>query len=447
MSAAALAAIALLAALLSPAPSDAAAPPNVVLIVGDDMGYADLGVQGSTDVVTPHIDTVATNGLRFTNAYASAPQCSPTRAGVLTGRYQQRFGHEFNLSPQNLTYGLPLSEKTFADRLKAAGYATGLIGKWHLGWQPEFHPTARGFDEFFGFLAGGHPYMPDEAQALFRGTTPTRETEYLTDAFGREAASFIRRHKEQPFFLYLAFNAVHLPLRVDAARLAKFAAIGDEHRRVYAAALFAMDEAVGKVLATLRETNLLANTLLVFMNDNGGPTMRGVTVNGSVNRPLRGSKRTTLEAGVRVPFLMQWPARLPRGTIVDLPIIQLDVLPTALAAAGVAIEPAWKLDGVDLLPYLTGQADGALAPPHKALYWRFGPQMAIRKGPWKLVRYDLAADGGRGTSEAKLYDLRDDIGETTDLTRRHPQRAKNLQRSWDRWNARNVAPLWPSAER
>ena len=444
---AALVAIALLAALVAPPRSAAATPPNVVLIVGDDMGYADLGVQGSTDILTPNIDGVAANGVRFTNAYASAPQCSPTRAGMLTGRYQERFGHEFNLSPQDLSYGLPVRETTFADRMKSAGYATGVIGKWHLGTEPEFHPNQRGFDEFFGFLAGAHPYMPSEPQALLRGTTPVRETEYLTDAFGREAVSFIERHQGKPFFLYLAFNAVHIPLSVDAKRFAKFAAIADQQRRTYAAALFAMDEAVGKVLATLRETNQLANTLLVFMNDNGGPTMQGVTVNGAVNGPLRGSKRTTLEGGLRVPLLMQWPARLPRGTTLDLPILQLDLLPTALAAAGVQIAPEWKLDGVDLLPYLTGSADGALAPPHAALYWRFGPQMAVRKGPWKLVRYDLAVEGGRGTSEAKLYDLQHDVGEATDLASRHPQRVKNLQRSWDRWNAENVAPLWRAAER
>jgi arylsulfatase A-like enzyme len=420
---------------------------NVVLIVGDDMGYADLGVHGGSDVVTPNIDSLATHGVRFTNAYVSAAQCSPSRAGLLTGRYQQRFGHEFNLSPQTERFGLPLGETTLADRMKAAGYATAVIGKWHLGTEPRYHPSARGFDEFFGFLKGAHSYVPDSPEPLFRGTTPIRETEYLTDAFGREAVSFITAQKEKPFFLYVAFNAVHTPLSADAARLARFADIADQERRIYAAALFAMDEAIGRVLATLRATKRLDDTLVVFLNDNGGPTMRGVTVNGAVNRPLRGSKRTTLEGGVRVPFLMQWPARLRPGQVVDQPVIQLDLLPTILAAIGVETKPEWKLDGVDLLPHLTGAASAALPPPHDTLFWRFGSQMAIRQGDWKLVRYDLAVEGGRGTSAAKLYDLRHDVGEATDLAARHPDRVQELQHAWDRWNTENVPPLWNAAER
>ncbi len=443
------AALIAIALVTLPAPVGAAPTKarNVVLIVGDDMGYADLGVHGSADVVTPNIDSLAKHGVRFTNAYVSAPQCSPSRAGLLTGRYQQRFGHEFNLSPQTERFGLPLGETTLAERMRAAGYATAAIGKWHLGTEPRYHPSARGFDEFFGFLKGGRSYAPASPDPLFRGTTPIREPEYLTDAFGREAASFITAHEDEPFFLYLAFNAVHTPLSANAARLARFATIPDQERRAYVAAMLAMDDAIGRVLATLRATKQLDDTLVVFLNDNGGPTMKGVTVNGAINRPLRGSKRTTLEGGVRVPFFMQWPARLPPGQVVDQPIIQIDLLPTILAAIGVGTKPEWKLDGVDLLPHLTGAASAALPPPHDALFWRFGSQMAIRRGDWKLVRYDLAVEGESGVSAAKLYDLRHDIGEATDLAARHPERVQELQRAWDQWNRGNIAPLWSAVER
>lgn len=419
-----------------------AKPPNVVLILGDDMGYADLGVQGATDIPTPSIDAIAKNGVRFTNGYVSAPQCSPTRAGLLTGRYQERFGHEFNLSPSDDAFGLPLTETTIADRMKAAGYATALVGKWHLGVEPQFHPLKRGFDEFFGFLGGLHAYEPGRAPVM-RGTTEVSESEYLTDAIGREAVAFIDRNAAKPFFLYVAFNAVHTPMEADPARLARVATIADPQRRTYAAMMIAMDEAVGRIVAALRGHGLLDDTLLVFLNDNGGPTMRGVTVNGASNAPLRGSKRTLLEGGIRVPFFVQWPARLPHGTTFAAPVIQLDLAPTMLAAAGVAVDPAWKLDGANLLPHLAEQGDGKA--PHPALFWRFGDQMATRRGDWKLVRYDLAAEGGRGTSDVRLYDLAHDVGETTDLAARHPEIVHDLRHAWDQWNAANGSSLWKAA--
>ncbi len=284
----------------------------------------------------------------------SGPYCSPTRAGLLTGRYQQRFGHEFN--PGNgPELGLPLSETTIADRLRSAGYATGLVGKWHLGAAPEFHPQRRGFDEFFGFLGGAHSYFPGQGAPIYRGTSEVKEPGYLTDAFGREAVAFIDRHKAGPFFLYLAFNAVHTPMDATDARLKRFEAIADTRRRTYAAMLTAMDEAVGQVLDKLRAEGLDEDTLVVFFSDNGGPTMPGTTINASRNDPLRGSKRTTLEGGIRVPFAWRWTGTLPAGTVYERPIIQLDVLPTALAAAGVEAEPGWRLDGVNLLPYLSGR--------------------------------------------------------------------------------------------
>src|SRR5262245_44815552 len=385
------------------------AKPNFIVIVGDDMGYADVGSHGCKDIPTPNLDALAKAGTRFTNGYVSGPYCSPTRAGLLTGRYQTRFGHEFNPGV-GAEMGLPLTETTLADRLKAAGYATALVGKWHLGSAEKFHPQKRGFDEFFGFLGGAHSYFPAKGKAdtILRGTKPADEKEYLTDSIGREAVAFVDNHKAKPFFLYLAFNAVHTPMHATDERLKKFEDIKDNTRRTYAAMMWAMDEAIGKLLAKLKDEKLEDNTLIFFISDNGGPTMTGTTINGSVNTPLRGSKRTTLEGGIRVPFFVTWPAKVPAGKVYDKPVIQLDILPTALSAAGVEAKADWKLDGVNLLPHLTGEVKTA---PHDVLYWRFGQQMAIRKGKWKLVRYDANAEGGKGVSPLRLYNLADDIGE------------------------------------
>jgi arylsulfatase A-like enzyme len=438
----------------------AAGRPNIIVIVGDDMGYADIGVHGGREIPTPHIDALAAAGVRCTSGYVSAPYCSPTRAGLLTGRYQTRFGHEFNPSASpgrrggrrrvganandaetlGAKPGLPLAETTIADRLQAAGYVTGLVGKWHLGNDAAQRPLERGFDEFFGFLGGAHPYVPGEGPAILRGDEPVDEREYLTDAFGREAVDFIERHRDEPFFLYLAFNAVHTPMQADDARLQKFASIQDEKRRTYCAMMAAMDDAIGRVTAKLQDSGLEQNTLVFFISDNGGPTMQGTATNASINAPLRGSKRTTLEGGVRVPFFVRWPDKVPAGKVYDQPVIQLDVLPTALAAAGIEAPADAKLDGVNLVPYINDEHSTA---PHEALCWRFGPQMAIRKGDWKLVKYDPVVDGQRGrATEAKLYNLAEDIGEARDLAAQRPEKAAELQADWEQWNELNAPPLW-----
>jgi arylsulfatase A-like enzyme len=414
--------------------------PNILFIVGDDMGYADVGVHGCKDIPTPNIDAIAKAGVRCTNGYVSCPYCSPTRAGLLTGRYQTRFGHEFNPGGKGRDIGLPLTETTVADRLKAAGYATGLVGKWHLG-EDERHPQKRGFDEFFGFLGGAHPYIAGKGVPILRGTTDADEMSYLTDALGREAVAFIDKHKAKPFFLYLAFNAVHTPMQATDARLKKFESIKDPTRRTYAAMMLAMDEAIGKVLDKIRREKLEEDTLVCFISDNGGPTMQGTTINGSTNTPLRGSKRTTLEGGIRVPFFVAWKGTLPAGKTYDKPVIQLDLSATALAAAAIAVKPEWKLDGVNLGPFLKGES--GRSQPHDALYWRFGNQMAMRQGDWKLVKYDPVADGGKGQPTGPhLYNLADDIGETNDLATKRPDKVREMQTSWDEWNQGNMAPLW-----
>jgi arylsulfatase A-like enzyme len=436
--------LALLAALFAAAPApaaDRARRPNVVILLADDLGYADLGFQGCKDIPTPNLDALAKSGVRCTNGYVSGPYCSPTRAGLLTGRYQTRFGHEFNPGGRDSGAGLPLAETTIADRFGANGYATGLVGKWHLGEADKFLPQKRGFKDHFGFLGGAHSYFPGAGAPIFRGSDVVVEREYLTDAFAREAIGFIDRHKAEPFFLYLAFNAVHTPLQATDDRLKKFDSIADKTRRTYAAMTLAMDEAVGRVLDKLRAEKLEDDTLIFFFSDNGGPTMPGTTINGSINAPLRGSKRTTLEGGIRVPFVVSWKGKLPAGKTYESPVIQLDILPTALTAAGVAVPAEWKLDGVNLLPYLEGKNTAA---PHDTLYWRFGAQMAIRQGDWKLVRYDPAADGdkAKGATPAKLYNLARDIGEANDLAAKEPERLKDLEAAWQKWNAELVRPLW-----
>ncbi len=413
--------------------ADDAKRPNIIVIVADDQGYHDLGVQGGKDIPTPHIDSLAKNGIRFTSGYVSGPYCSPTRAGLMTGRYQQRFGHEFNPGPAqeaSENVGLSLGETTLADRLKTAGYATGMVGKWHLGYAPKFHPMKRGFQEYYGFLGGSHSYFDyggDKLHPILRGTQPVNETGYLTDSFAREAVAYVDRHQKEPFFLYLTFNAVHTPMQATDKYLDRFRSIADERRRTYAAMTSAMDDAVGALLAKLRESGIEENTLIFYVSDNGGPP-----VNGSNNGPLRGYKAQTLEGGIRVPFFVQWKGKLPAGKTYDQPVIQLDILPTALAAAGAPVSSDAKLDGVNLLPHLSGQTD---QPPHEALYWRFGPQMAIRQGNWKLVQHP-------GSLGRELYDLAADVGESKNLADKNQAKVKELEAAWNKWNAELVAPAW-----
>ena len=449
-------AVALLAAAVAvwliAAPPRAAQParqanrPNILILLADDLGYADIGANGCKDVATPNIDSLANNGVRLTSGYVSGPYCSPTRAALLTGRYQQRFGHEFNPGPiQNADpdFGLPLTETTMADRLKANGYATALVGKWHLGFEAKFHPQRRGFDEFFGFLGGAHSYLRNQAnrKAIVRGTEPIKEVTYTTDMFGDEAVMFIERNKSTPWFLYLAFNADHAPMEATDKYLARVEHIQDPLRRTFAAMHTALDDNVGKVLATLKKHGLENDTLVVFLSDNGGPT----PVNASRNDPLRGFKGQTWEGGVRVPFIVQWKGTLPAAKVYAQPAMQIDILPTALAAMGVQAKPEWKLDGVNLLPYLAGKNSGS---PHDALYWRFGEQMAIRQGDWKLVKAPAAGAAIIERSSpgsavgAHLYNLTTDIGEQNNLAAKEPERVKQLATAWEKWNAELQEPRW-----
>ncbi|MFZ9839882.1 MAG: sulfatase-like hydrolase/transferase [Opitutaceae bacterium] len=430
----------LVAAGLLVVPLSLAAPsagkPNILLIVSDDQGYADAGFQGSRDIPTPHLDRLAAAGIRFTNGYVTHPFCSPTRAGLLTGRYQQRFGHERNpfYDPADAREGLPLAETLLPARLQPAGYVTGWIGKWHLGAAPELRPGRRGFAETFGFIGGGHRFLDWQANLAVEYTVPVERDgrpvevrEHLTAAFGREAAAFVRRHPQQPWFLYLAFNAPHTPHEPTAARLAQLAAIPDPMRRKYAAQVSLMDDAIGETLAALRETGQDRRTLVFFFSDNGGP----VGVNGSSNAPLRGAKGQVYEGGVRVPFLISWPERLVGGRVDERPVSSLDVFATTLAAAGVPLPADRRYDGVNLLPHLSGEKSGA---PHERLFWRNGSLMAVREGDWKLVR-------GAGPRD-ELYHLASDVAEASDRAAGEPAVAARLAAALDAWNRELMAPAF-----
>lgn len=414
--------------LLGAAAGAADAKPNVLVILVDDVGWGEFGFQGCKDIPTPNIDSIAQSGVRFTQGYVSGPYCSPTRAGLLTGRYQTRFGHEFN-SVANQS-GLSLKETTLADRMKALGYATAAVGKWHLGQRPEYRPWRRGFDSFYGTLANTpffHPTNFIDSRVSKEVQKIEDDSFYTTDAYGKRSVEFVEENKDRPWFLYLPFNAQHAPLQAPKKYLDRFANIEQRDRRTFAAMMSAMDDAIGRVLSKIRDVGQEERTLVFLLSDNGGPTMRTTSSNG----PLRGYKGQTWEGGVRVPFAIQWKGKVPAGKVYDHPVIQLDILPTAVAAAGGSIDPNGKLDGVDLLPYLTGAAEDR---PHETLYWRFGDQWAVRHGDWKLV---VGRDGGQAPG---LYDLAHDIAESHNLAGAHPEVARKLQALYDAWNAEQAPP-------
>ena len=382
--------------------------PNIIVLLADDLGYGELRCQGNTQIPTPHIDSIAANGVRFTDGYVTGPNCSPSRAGFLSGRIPMRFGYENNPighRNEDPNIGLPADEVTIAETLQDEGYTTGLIGKWHQGGTAAYHPFRHGFDEFFGFTHEGHYFVPppyegvvtmlrrktlprgakgrwgskkdliytdhmgynepdyDANNPIIRGGQPVVETEYLTDALTREAVDFIDRHDDKPFFLYLAYNAVHSPLQGADAYMRKFSHIEDIHRRIFAAMLANMDDSVGAVLKQLRKSGLEENTIVFFLSDNGGPT-RELT---SSNAPLRGEKSAMYEGGLRIPFMVQWKGVIPAGEVYDRPVSSLDIYATA--AANAKAEAPNNIEGVDLVPYLTGKRSGN---PHETLFWRQG---------------------------------------------------------------------------
>ena len=420
--------------------------PNIVILLADDLGYADVGFSPhhQPEVHTPNIDALAASGVRFTNGYTSGNVCAPTRAGLLTGRYQQRFGFwQINATAA----GLPASELTVADLLKREGYATGAFGKWHVGAEPHVHPLERGFDAFYGFLGhGAHDFWdlsPERGElynAIYRDDEIIDDTGrgYLTDLLAEEAVSFIQRHQDEPFLLYLPFNAVHEPKQAREADLERFDT-GDGSRDVLMAMLYRMDLAIGAVVEALKEVGVYENTLIFFLSDNGGPIRMHAD-----NTPLRGNKHTFYEGGIRVPFVVSWPAQIEPG-VRDQPVISLDILPTAVAAAGGTLPQDRVYDGENLLPLLKGETD---APVHERLFFDdHTDEWAVREGRWKLYSSELGEwDLYDNQGDLHLYDLENDIGEEHDLFEQHPDVARRLKGALKAWRKEMAPPLRPPIE-
>jgi len=418
-------------------------PPNVILIVADDLGVGDVGVYGGKIAKTPNIDALAAGGVRLTDGHVAAPVCSPSRMALLSGRYQERYGYEFN-PVRGPTETLPLDQKTLADRMTQQGYVTGLIGKWHLGWRPEQRPDKRGFGSYFG-MASGNRYFPadypgverisitgDEAENPASGDAKpkvvrdgqTVEIEgNLTDAFTDEALAFIDRNRAKPFFLYLAYNAPHTPLEADAERFRRFDPSIPRDQRVLAAMVATLDDGVGRIAAHLKSRGLDHDTLVIFISDNGCPLYLKGACN---NAELLGGKRDLLEGGLRVPFIFSWPGTLKPGVFRES-AITLDIAPTVLAAAGAT--PAKELEGVDLAPYLKGKSRGS---PHDYIFWRASPSTAVRSGPWKLIRAQRADGAG---FETFLFKVGDNPTEAKDQSIQHPEVVERLSRALNTWTA------------
>ncbi len=398
--------------------------PNVLIFYLDDMGWAQPGSYGGKMAPTPNMDALAASGVRFTDGYSSGCICSPGRVGLMTGRYQARTGHDGN--PTRAGRELLLTETTMAQRMKSAGYTTGIVGKWHLGDTSEkFMPLARGFD----FAVGSVGNLGEgKGPSFYRGKEMLEDlagAPVTSPVYAREAAGFIERSKDQPWFLYLAFNAVHAPHVASQKWLDKFKAL-PRHDQQYAALVAEADEAIGDVMAKVRALGQEENTLVFLISDNGG-AYQNAEMGG-----LRGRKWFCWEGGIRVSWIASWKGRVPAGRVSHEPVIQLDVLPTALAAAGVEAKPEWQLDGVNLLPLLEGRAD-RLAP--RELYFRFGVQHAVRAGDWKLVK------AGRDM-EPMLVNLAQDRGEQKDLSADNPEKRKELTALFDQWNASMQPPRW-----
>lgn len=438
--------------------------PNVIVIMADDLGYADISTYGVNRIATPNIDSIGKQGVIFTDGYSTAPVCSPSRAATQTGRYQQRYGFEFNNGPASRDategLGIDVNEVTLGKALAEQGYHTGLVGKWHLGSQEQFYPTNRGYEEFVGILSGATSYIdvtrPDvvnyrnpnasggegggagkrnQYNQVFEGAERRivdNEQEYLTEYFSRRASDFIdRSSKGDPYFLYLAFTAPHDPLTVTKKYYDRFPDIKTEHHRIYAAMVSSLDDAVGEVLAAVDRSGEGDNTIIYFLSDNG---CAAYYTGMCACEPLRGGKLSHYEGGVRVPYLVKWPAKIKGGQVRRDPVSTLDIFPTVLAAAGGALPRDRIYDGVDLLPYLSG---ARTEPPHDKLMWRRAPLTSIRAGDWKLWKH-------MGGEYVLLFNLKDDPNETTNLAASRPEKVKELEGALEQWGRDLQDPRWPS---
>lgn len=405
-----------------------ATPPNIIIILIDDAGYADFGFMGCKDLPTTNIDVLAKSGVVFTDAHVSATVCSPSRAGLITGKYQQRFGYECNES-EGYT-GLDTAQILLPALLKTKGYATAAFGKWHLGYQPNQHPLKRGFDYYYGFLSGGRSYFyqpkTDDRKgaknAMYLNHEQVAFDGYLTDDLADKASTFIRQQKNKPFFMYWAPNAVHTPMEATQADLKQF----ENHpRQMLAAMTAALDRAVGNMITTLKEEGKFENTLIFFLSDNGGAHN-----NQSSNFPLKGFKGNKYEAGHRIPFIVSWPEKVKPGKF-DKLSSSLDIFPTALNAAGITAKTEIQSDGVNLLPFLQQKLNKA---PHQLLIWRKDAEASIRYNQYKLISVKGIGD--------RLYNLEKDPGETVDIRMNEPVVYKKIKQQFVNWEKDKMKPIW-----
>lgn len=399
---------------------------NIVLILVDDLGVGELGCYGHASIPTPSIDALASDGVRFTQAYAASCIGSPSRVGMLTGRYPARYGNDFNPGTAvDPDFGFNLDEVLISQVVKDAGYTTGMIGKWFGGMTTNYHPLNRGFDEFFGFLGGSHSYTDirnPSRDPIRRGREVVeKEDEYLTDAFTREAMSFIDRHRNSPFFLYLSYSALHSPLQAPGKYTDRFRNIADTDRRTFAGMLASVDDGVGQIVKKLRDLKLDERTLVIFLSSNGGPTSQTT----SSNEPLRGQKSTLYEGGIRIPLILWMPTRISANRTIEDPVIATDVAPTIAFVAGGKMPIDRTIDGVNILPLARGEN---VAPPHEAIYWRLGDLWAVRKGKFKLMQRSLMG-------KAQLFDLLANPGETEPVNERFPDVEKDLLQLHEAWDS------------
>lgn len=428
--------------------------PNILLILCDDLGYSDVGFNGSKDIKTPNLDRLADQGTILTSAYVAHPFCGPSRASLMTGRYAHKIGAQFNLPPNSQDFmddGIDTNEIFISKVLQDAGYYTGVMGKWHLGSTPKYHPNQRGFDDFYGFLGGGHNYHPEQYQAAYKkqkengnisifdyllplehNNVEVKETEYITDALSRESVRFIKQaaQKEVPFFLYLSYNAPHTPLEAKEEDLKLFQHIKDDKRRTYAAMVYAVDRGVKKVIESLKETGLYENTLIVFFSDNGGKTIAGAT-----NFPLKEGKGSTHEGGYRVPMFFHWPNVVPAGKTFDTTVSALDLYPTLSGLANAKIPEGKKLDGVDIwVDFLAGtnprKGENIYTMRHRKGYSDVG----VRKDQWKALKVHQ--------QKWQLFNIEKDISEDNDLSAEYPEILKNLVLETKDWSKTNIEPRW-----
>lgn len=411
--------------------------PNVLVILLDDLGYNDTGYMGSSEIQTPQIDDLAKSGMTFSDAHVSGTTCSPSRAGILTGRYQQRFGHHHN-SPPGLSQGLDVTEKTIGDAFSEDGYKTYYIGKWHLGLSDEYHPNNRGFDEFLGLLGGARSYFPNAINDQAGDGASIQHNHkfyawdgYLTDLFTDQAMRyFTEDRKGQPFFMMLAYTAPHVPMEAKEEDMRRFKSLPPDRQKL-AAMIWSADLGIGKVVTRLEDLGLRDNTLIFFLSDNGGALS-----NHSDNSPLTGFKGTTFEGGQRTPFILSWPKKIPAGSQYHGLISALDIYPTAAAAAGVSSTIGKPLDGVDILPYVLGNRTG---DPHEILFWQQSAEHAARSANYKIVGHDEIG--------WNLYDLTSDIGETQNIIDVNKEVTKKLRRSIEQWESQLMLPKWDSNKR